>query len=108
MIKSLGSGFLYPIMGKANFYPRLHGLVSKGEFDEKFIFHSLPWIDKQKMAVLFMDKVFSMFIKKGYGNILTCSSLTLMPSLKMTNCFSMTIQFMITLFLTPLLFRTSH
>jgi len=46
----------------ANFHPHLHGLVTKGGFDERGTFHPLPWIDTKKMALLFMNKVFTMFI----------------------------------------------
>jgi len=46
----------------ANFHPHLHGLVTKGGFDERGTFHPLPWIDTQKMALLFMNKVFTMLI----------------------------------------------
>jgi hypothetical protein len=49
----------------ANFHPHLHGLISKGGFDEGGIFHTLPWIDTEKMAILFRDKVFTMLIKEG-------------------------------------------
>jgi hypothetical protein len=50
---------------KANHHSHLHGLVSKGGFNEEGIFHPLPWIDTQKMAILFRDKVFTMLIKEG-------------------------------------------
>jgi Zn finger protein HypA/HybF involved in hydrogenase expression len=46
----------------ANFHPHLHGLVTKGGFDEREIFHPLPWIDTQKMALVFMNKVFTMLM----------------------------------------------
>jgi len=49
----------------ANFHPHLHGLVSKGAFDAHGVFYPLPWIDTQKMALLFRDKVFSMLIHEG-------------------------------------------
>ena len=50
---------------KANHHSHLHGLVSKGGFTEEGTFHPLPWIDTQKMALLFRDKVFTMLIKEG-------------------------------------------
>jgi hypothetical protein len=46
-------------------HPHLHGLVTKGGFNEYGVFSPLPWIDTQKMALLFMDKVFSMLIQEG-------------------------------------------
>jgi hypothetical protein len=46
----------------ANFHPHLHGLVTKGGFDGRGAFHPLPWIDTHKMALLFMDKVFTVLI----------------------------------------------
>lgn len=49
----------------ANFHPHLHGLVTKGSFDNYGIFYPLPWIDTQKMALLFRDKVFNMLIQEG-------------------------------------------
>ena len=48
----------------ANFHPHLHVLVSKGAFDAHGIFYPLPWIDTQKMALLFREKVFSMLIQE--------------------------------------------
>ena len=43
----------------------VHVVVSKGGFTEEGTFHPLPWIDTQKMALLFRDKVFTMLIKEG-------------------------------------------
>jgi len=40
-------------------------LVSKGAFNAHGVFYPLPWIDTQKMALLFRDKVFSMLIHEG-------------------------------------------
>lgn len=48
----------------ANFHPHLHGLITKGGFDNYGVFYPLPWIDTQKMALLFRDKVFNMLIKE--------------------------------------------
>jgi hypothetical protein len=48
----------------ANFHPHLHALVSKGAFDAHGIFYPLPWIDTQKMALLFREKVFTMLIQE--------------------------------------------
>ena len=49
----------------ANFHPHLHGLVTKGAFDALDVFYPLPWIDTQKMALLFRVKVFFMLIQEG-------------------------------------------
>ena len=48
----------------ANFHPHLHALVSKGTFNAHGVFYPLPWIDTQKMALLFREKVFTMLIKE--------------------------------------------
>jgi len=63
---SPGGGDLYSNVGDtANFHPHLHGLITKGGFDEGGIFHPLLWIDTQKMAILFKDKLFAMLIQEG-------------------------------------------
>ena len=49
----------------AKFHPHLHDLVSKGAFDAHGVFYPLPWIDTQKMALLFREKVFTMHIQEG-------------------------------------------
>ena len=42
----------------------VHVVVSKGAFDAHGIFCPLPWIDTQKMALLFREKVFTMLIQE--------------------------------------------
>jgi hypothetical protein len=49
----------------ANFHPHLHALVTKGGFDAYGVFHPLPWIYTQKMAIFFRDKLFAMLIQEG-------------------------------------------
>jgi hypothetical protein len=59
-------GDIYTNMGRyGQFHPHLHGLVTKGGFAGYDVFHPLPWIDTQKMAILFRDKVFTMLIQEG-------------------------------------------
>ena len=58
----------FPVKGGIfvpHFHPHLHGLITKGGIDESGIFHPLPWLDTQKMALLFKDKVFAMLIQEG-------------------------------------------
>jgi len=63
----------------ANFHPHLHGLVSKGAFDAHGVFYPLPWIDTQRMALLFRDKVkYAGGLIRDLTSITKCRSMPMM------------------------------